>query len=85
MIVVILQQNVITHSTSIAEPENGSVSNHVLNSINLLCRKVRFFQFIIDEFTQYHYYSEEPEEGIDERCYRANGFFDHEDENVCDK
>jgi len=30
-------------------------------------------------------YVQEPEEGIDERCYRANGFFNHEDENECNK
>ena len=29
--------------------------------------------------------SEEPEPGLDPRCYRANGFFNHEDPNVCNK
>jgi len=28
---------------------------------------------------------QEPELDIDARCYRANGFFNHEDPNVCDK
>ena len=28
---------------------------------------------------------EEPETGIDERCYRANGFFNHEKEDECNK
>ena len=31
------------------------------------------------------FFSEKPEEGIDPLCYRANGFFNHEDDNVCDK
>merc|ERR1719347_456643 len=30
-------------------------------------------------------YVQEPETGIDERCYRANGFFNHEDEAECGK
>ena len=29
--------------------------------------------------------AEEPEVGIDARCYRANGFFNHEEENECNK
>ena len=29
--------------------------------------------------------TEEPEVGIDPLCYRANGFFNHEDPTVCDK
>ena len=29
--------------------------------------------------------SEEPEEDIDPRCYRANGFFNHEKSDVCGK
>ena len=29
--------------------------------------------------------SEEPEPGLDPRCYRANGFFNHEDPEVCNK
>ena len=29
--------------------------------------------------------AEKPEEGIDSLCYRANGFFNHEDPAVCDK
>ena len=28
---------------------------------------------------------QEPQKGIDPRCPRANGFFDNEDPNVCDK
>jgi len=28
---------------------------------------------------------QEPEPGLDFRCYRANGFFNHESENVCNK
>jgi len=28
-------------------------------------------------------YVQEPEEGLDERCPRANGYFNHEDENNC--
>eukprot|EP00095_Tigriopus_kingsejongensis_P003247 snap_masked-scaffold69_size418775-processed-gene-0.4 protein:Tk03247 transcript:snap_masked-scaffold69_size418775-processed-gene-0.4-mRNA-1 annotation:"Peritrophin-1" len=28
---------------------------------------------------------EEPESHIDSRCYRANGFFNHEDEKVCSR
>ena len=31
------------------------------------------------------FFSEKPEEGIDPLCYRANGFFNHEDDKVCDK
>lgn len=30
-------------------------------------------------------YVQKPEEGIDPLCYRANGFFNHEDDKVCDK
>jgi len=30
-------------------------------------------------------YVQEPEVGIDERCYRANGFFNHEAEDECNK
>merc|ERR1712012_522198 len=30
-------------------------------------------------------YVQEPEPGLDARCYRANGFFNHEDPNVCNK
>jgi hypothetical protein len=30
-------------------------------------------------------YVQEPETGIDERCYRANGFFNHEKEDECNK
>merc|ERR1712213_223206 len=30
-------------------------------------------------------YVQEPETGIDPVCYRANGFFNHEDPAVCDK
>jgi len=30
-------------------------------------------------------YVQEPETGIDERCYRANGFFNHLDEDECAK
>jgi len=30
-------------------------------------------------------YVQEAEPGLDPRCYRANGFFNHEDPNVCDK
>jgi len=30
-------------------------------------------------------YVQEPEPGLDPRCYRANGFFNHEDPNVCNK
>lgn len=30
-------------------------------------------------------YVQEPENGIDPRCYRANGFFNHEEDNVCDR
>lgn len=30
-------------------------------------------------------YVQEPEEGIDKRCYRANGFFNHEAEDECNK
>ena len=56
MIQVVLKQNVITHSTSNAETENGSVSNHVLNNINLMCRKV-FFLILIHKLTHYYYYS----------------------------
>ena len=29
--------------------------------------------------------TEEPEPGLDARCYRANGFFNHEDPEVCNK
>ena len=29
--------------------------------------------------------TEEPEKGIDERCYRANGFFNHLEEDECNK
>jgi len=28
---------------------------------------------------------QEPELGLDPRCYRANGFFNHEDDNICNK
>ena len=31
------------------------------------------------------FFSEEPEVGGDERCYRANGFFNHENPNECGK
>ena len=30
-------------------------------------------------------FSEEPETDIDERCYRANGFFNHLEETECSK
>merc|ERR1711988_2052220 len=30
-------------------------------------------------------YVQEPEPGLDPRCYRANGFFNHEDPEVCNK
>merc|ERR1712062_521678 len=30
-------------------------------------------------------YVQEPEPGLDPRCYRANGFFNHEDPDVCNK
>lgn len=30
-------------------------------------------------------YVQEPEKGIDERCYRANGFFNHLEEDECNK
>merc|ERR1711973_219236 len=30
-------------------------------------------------------YVQEPEEGLDAKCYRANGFFNHEDPDVCNK
>jgi len=30
-------------------------------------------------------YVQEPEQGIDPRCYRANGFFNHDEDNVCDR
>jgi hypothetical protein len=30
-------------------------------------------------------FSEEPETGIDAKCPRANGFFNHESPTVCDK
>ena len=33
----------------------------------------------------FFYFLEEPEVGIDPLCYRANGFFNHEDPAVCDK
>ena len=29
--------------------------------------------------------TEEPETGSDPKCYRANGFFNHEDPKVCSK
>jgi hypothetical protein len=29
--------------------------------------------------------AEEPEAGLDPKCYRANGFFNHEDPKVCNK
>ena len=29
--------------------------------------------------------AEEPEPGLDPKCYRANGFFNHEDPTVCTK
>ena len=47
------------------------------------CCVMILFQIIIS-FLNYDF-SEEPEEGIDERCYRANGFFNHEEPNECNK
>lgn len=33
----------------------------------------------------YRAFVQEPQKGIDPRCPRANGFFDHEDPAVCNK
>ena len=80
----ILKLNVITLSMSTAELENMSVSN-LTTSVMLGNRSY---------YNEHQYYGfinflmnfvEEPEEGIDERCYRANGFFNHEGENICSK
>ena len=43
------------------------------------------FSLVISNKTTYCYFAEEPETGIDPVCYRANGFFNHEDPAVCDK
>ena len=48
------------------------------------------FQVLLSQISfsyknSFFFFLEKPEEGIDPLCYRANGFFNHEDDNVCDK
>ena len=63
-----------------------SVSNFEPINIIMMLHSYMLFQQILALYIFISYkFSEEPEEGIDERCYRANGFFNHEDENECNK
>ena len=76
----------IIHLISTVEQENSFVSSaieivqyyslHLTIGINYLNTTLMYMPLNI---------SEEPEEGIDERCYRANGFFNHEKEDECNK
>ena len=60
---------VIILSMSTVGQENMSVSTKSLSDV--------FIKIMI--------FAEEPEPGLDARCYRANGFFNHEDPLVCNK
>ena len=68
---------------STAEIENMSVSN-LTSSVTLGDGSYNFLPFKVN-ISNLMNFLEEPEHGIDERCYRANGFFNHEDENECNK
>ena len=43
-----------------------------------------FPRYTTNNFLTLHF-AEEPEPGLDPKCYRANGFFNHEDPTVCTK
>ena len=82
---VVLKLNVTILSTPIVEPGNMSVSNFEPINIIMMLHFMLFQQILALYIFISYKFSEEPEEGIDERCYRANGFFNHEDENECNK
>lgn len=68
-----IMKNVTTHLTLTVEQESLSVSFKSLK---------RCFVLPINVFITS---TEEPETGGDARCYRANGFFNHEEPNECNK
>jgi hypothetical protein len=73
MIKIQTKKNATTHSMSIAEFENTSVSIDYLHLHTQIFININIFP------------AEEPEKGIDPKCYRANGFFNHDEKSVCDR